>query len=166
MIKNLSSNEEVLISELRKISEDRGLIYYYLLKTAQDKGFEIEGFARKAIRKLGQSNKYRFPDTNDLREVVGSFSKKEVNRKIFEKDVVDMDEKQATIHFHYCPMTSIWIKLTNDQKFIQQICDIAMEVDRGLFDTYDCLDFSLGKTICDGSDICELFFYKVEKRKS
>ena len=162
MIKNSPSIDEKLIVKLREANENRGLWYYYLLKTAKDKGYDIEGFARKGVRKVGQSNSPKFPDTTNLKEFVEAFMMDDVNKKLFEMELVHLDENEARIEFHYCPMTGMWTKLTDDQEFIKQICDIAMDVDRGLFDAYDCFEFSLGKTICDGHKTCEICIKKVK----
>lgn len=159
MIKNLPTINEELLNALRVANENRGIWYYYLLKTAQDKGYDIEDFARKAIRKVGQSNRPLYPDTDDLKTFVDAFMN-DISKKLFEMELISMDEEKAHIDFHYCPMAGAWIKLTEDQEFIEKICDIAMDVDRGLFDTYDCFEFSLGKTICQGHDTCEIFISK------
>jgi len=161
MIKNLPSVDDELIVKLRKANENRGLWYYYLLKTAKDKGYNIEEFARKAIRKVGQARKGQYPDTDDLKVFVEAFMD-DINKNLFEMELIYINDKEAKIEFHYCPMTGMWTKLTEDQKFLEQICDIAMDVDRGLFDEYDCFDFVLGKTICEGNDTCELYIKKVK----
>jgi len=161
MIKNLPAIDEELIVKLRKANENRGLWYYYLLKTAKDKGFDMEKLARKGVRKVGQSRKPDYPDTTDLKTFVKAFMG-DIDKKLFEMELISMDDKEARIEFHYCPMTGIWTKLTEDQEFIEQICDIAMDTDRGLFDKYDCFEFSLGRTICGGHDTCEIFIKKVK----
>lgn len=162
MIKNLPTINDDLLNSLRKASENRGIWYYFLLKTAQDKGYDIEDFARKAIRKVGQSNRPLYPDTDDLDTFVNAFMD-DTNKRLFEMELKSMDDNKANIDFHYCPMAGAWTKLTEDQGFIEKICDIAMDVDRGLFDTYDCFEFSLGKTICQGHETCEIFISKKNK---
>ena len=161
-ITNLPTIKDDLILKLRKASENRGMWYYFLLKTAQDKGYDIEDFARKAIRAVGRSNRSKYPDTDDLKTFVDAFMD-ETSRKMFEMELVSFDGKEARIDFHYCPMTGAWTKITDDQKFLEKICDIAMDVDRGLFDTYDCFEFSLGRTICQGHGTCEICISKKEK---
>ena len=85
-----------------------------------------------------------------------------VNRKLFDMEVVSEDENEVHIEFHYCPMCGQWIKTTDDQAFIEKICDIAMDVDRGLFDMYDCFEFELGRTICQGHSTCEVCIRKTK----
>jgi len=159
MIKNLPTITDDLIVKLRKASEDRGLWYYYLLKTAHDKGLDIEDFARKGIRAVGRSNRYKYPDTEDLEIFVDAFMD-DISKNLFEMELKGIENGTAQIDFHYCPMCGAWTQITDDQKFIENICDIAMDVDRGLFDTYDCFEFKLGKTICQGHDTCEIFISK------
>ena len=43
-------------------------------------------------------------------------------------------------------MCELWQKVTDDQDMIALLCDIAMEVDRGLVDTYPEFTLRLGKT--------------------
>ncbi|MDR1932013.1 MAG: L-2-amino-thiazoline-4-carboxylic acid hydrolase [Spirochaetales bacterium] len=159
MIKNLPTVNDDLIVKLRKASEDRGLWYYYLLKTARDKGYDIENFARKGVRAVGRSNRPKYPDTDNLEIFVKAFMD-DINKNLFEMELTSMKDGEAHIDFHYCPMCGAWTQLTDDQEFIEKICDIAMEVDRGLFDTYDCFEFSLGKTICQGHETCEICIKK------
>ncbi len=160
-ITNLPTINDELTVKLRKASENRGVWYYFLLKTAHDKGYDIEDFARKAIRAVGRSNRSKYPDTEDLRTFVSAFME-ETSKKLFEMELIHLDDREARIDFHYCPMCGAWTKLTDDQEFLEKICDIAMDVDRGLFDTYDCFEFSLGKTICQGHGTCEICIRKKE----
>ncbi|MDR1533597.1 MAG: L-2-amino-thiazoline-4-carboxylic acid hydrolase [Planctomycetota bacterium] len=155
MITNLPTVKDDLILKLRRASENRGVWVYFLLKTAHDKGYDIEDFARRAIRALGRANRSQYPDTDDLRTFVAAFMA-ETPQKLFEMELIRLDDREARIDFHYCPMCGAWTRLTRDQRFLEKICDIAMEVDRGLFDTYDCFEFSLGKTICQGHGVCEI----------
>ncbi|MBA7592677.1 hypothetical protein ES708_34870 [subsurface metagenome] len=86
MIKNTPSIDEKLIVKLREANENRGLWYYYLLKTAKDKGYDIEEFARKGVRKVGQFNSHKFPDTTNLKEFVKAFMMDDINKnKCFNK---------------------------------------------------------------------------------
>ncbi|MDR1518833.1 MAG: L-2-amino-thiazoline-4-carboxylic acid hydrolase [Planctomycetota bacterium] len=162
MITNLPTVKDDLIRKLRQASENRGIWVYFLLKTARDKGYDIETFARKGIRELGRSNRYKYPDTDDLKTFVDAFMD-DVSRNLFEMELVGFDGKTAKIDFHYCPMCGAWTRVSDEQDFLEKICDIAMEVDRGLFDTYDCFEFELGKTICQGHPTCEIFIRKKEK---
>ena len=45
MIKNLPTIDDELIVKLRKASENRGLWFFYLMKEAHEKGYDIEDFA-------------------------------------------------------------------------------------------------------------------------
>lgn len=159
-IKNVPAVNDELIKKLHKANENRGLWFYYLLKTAHDKGYDIEKVARKGIREVGRSNKARHPDTTDLKTFVESFMGDEVNRKLFDMEVMSEDENEVHIDFHYCPMCGAWTKISDDQEFIEKICDIAMDVDRGLIDMYDSFEFVLGKTICQGNDTCQVCIRK------
>ena len=132
-IKNIPAVKDPLIKKLHAANENRGLWFYYLLKNAHDKGYDIEEIARRGIRAVGHSNREN-----------------------------QSAEDEVHIEFHYCPMCGQWIKTSDDQEFIEKICDIAMDVDRGLFDMYDCFEFELGKTICQGHDTCQVCIRKTK----
>ena len=161
-IKNIPEVKETLLKKLHVANENRGLWYFYLLKNAYEKGYDIEELARRGIREVGHTNCVRFPDTTDLKTMVDAFMGDEVNRKLFDMEVVKEEEDAIHIEFHYCPMCGMWTKCCDDQNFIEKICDIAMDVDRGLFDTYDCFEFELGKTICQGNDTCQVCIRKTK----
>lgn len=69
---------------------------------------------------------------------------------------VKNDGKELAIDFGYCPLVSAWKKLTNDEKDIALLCDIAMDGDRGIISQYENFEFELGKTIAKGDAICEV----------
>ncbi len=161
-IKNIPAVKDPLIKKLHAANENRGLWFYYLLKNAHEKGYDIEEIARRGIRAVGHSNRENHPDTTDLKTMVDSFMGDSVNRKLFDMEIVSETEDEVHIEFHYCPMCGQWIKTSDDQEFIEKICDIAMDVDRGLFDMYDCFEFELGKTICQGHDTCQVCIRKTK----
>jgi len=158
MIKNIPSINEEHLNNLRAASQNRGLWYYQLLKEAQRRGVDID-FARQGIREVGHLNGHtKFPKTSNLREFIKAFMS-ETPRKMFEMELISLTDTEAHIEFHYCAMCAMWQnfeKENMDTDFIPYICDIAMEVDRGMFDTYDCFEFTLGDTIAAGKKTCQL----------
>ena len=83
------------------------------------------------------------------------------SRAVFEMDVLAVDEEKYYLDFHYCPLVSAWEKLGASPEEIEQLCDIAMEGDRGTADEFPAFEFSLGKTIAGGHAVCEIRFDKV-----
>ena len=46
--------------------------------------------------------------------------------------------------------------LTDDEALIAEMCDIAMDGDRGIVKQYGNFEFHLGKTIAKGDPVCEI----------
>lgn len=158
MITNNASDRGEHIKDLRDAIEHRATWFYYLIKEAQEKGLDPD-FARKAIRACGcfhGDNKYT--KTDDLREFAPEFISDNV-RNIFEMDT-ELTEEAFNITFHYCPLVAAWKKLTDNEEEIAALCDMAMDGDRGIADTFPAFEFELGKTIAKGDPICEVCFRK------
>jgi hypothetical protein len=73
-------------------------------------------------------------------------------------EVVAQDAERYHLDFHYCPLVSAWKKLGASEEEIQQLCDIAMEGDRGTADQFPAFEFRLGKTIAEGQEVCQIRF--------
>ena len=160
-IRNEKSIKDKKVEELRGHIEHRATWFYFLLDEAQKEGLDKEGFARRAIRRCGRFHgNEKLVDTDDLEEFAADFLTENV-RKIFEMDV-DVNKERLIVDFHYCPLVSAWQKLTGDEKAIDQMCDLAMEGDRGIISTYDKFEFDLRKTIASGDDHCRLVITKKE----
>lgn len=52
-------------------------------------------------------------------------------KNIFQMDTCCTDS-QMDITFHYCPLVAAWRKLTEDEELIAEMCEIAMDGDRGI----------------------------------
>ena len=50
------------------------------------------------------------------------------------------------IDFHYCPYVAEWIKQGRNPEEMATLCEIAMEGDRAIGETFDAFKFTLGKT--------------------
>jgi hypothetical protein len=73
-------------------------------------------------------------------------------------EVVGADEERYHLDFHYCPLVSAWKKLGATSEEIEQLCDIAMDGDRGIAEQFPNFEFSLGETIAAGDPICQIRF--------
>ena len=160
MIENKKSDRGQHIEDLRNAIEHRATWFYYLIEEARKRGLDIE-FAREAITQCGCFHgNNKFTRTDDLEAFAKEFADDNV-KNIFEMDV-DANADQLKIEFHYCPLVAAWQKLTDDEDLIAQLCDIAMDGDRGIASTYPDFEFELGKTIATGEKICEVWFKKTK----
>ena len=146
------------IKDLRGAIEHRATWFYCMINEARKAGIpeeKVEEFARKSIFNCGCFHgKTVQAQTDDLKVFGEAFANPNVV-DIFEMDVKN-DGKELAIDFGYCPLVSAWKKLTNDEKDIALLCDIAMDGDRGIISQYENFEFELGKTIAKGDAICEV----------
>ncbi|MDR2095166.1 MAG: L-2-amino-thiazoline-4-carboxylic acid hydrolase [Treponema sp.] len=158
MIQNNPRQKSKAVEDLRKAFEHRAAWMYLLIDEAVKQGLTAD-FARKAIFRCGcfhGDNKFR--QTSNLEEFARQFADPNVT-EIFEMDV-RAGEQELAIDFHYCPLVAAWQKFTDDEGKIAELCDIAMEGDRGIASRFGAFDFFLGRTIAKGDTVCELRFKK------
>ena len=161
-----SEHDEILVREIRKAIEHRATWMYLLLKEARDRGLDWDEFARPAILQTGclggQERRGKMKDSDNLVEFAAVFPG-ETSRKVFEMEFLEADQDRYYIDFHYCPLVSAWEKLGATPEEIDQLCDIAMEGDRGIASQFPEFEFSLGKTIANGQGVCQIRFDKKGK---
>lgn len=159
--------DEKVIREVRKAIEHRATWMYLLLKEARERGLDWDEFARPAVWTTGclggQKRRGKMTDPDSLVEFATVFAG-ETSRKVFEMEIMTQDEERYHLDFHYCPLVNAWEKLGASPEEIQQLCDIAMEGDRGIADQFPNLEFSLGKTIAGGEGVCEVRFDRKSER--
>jgi hypothetical protein len=160
MINNTPSKTSDRIDLLRSAIEHRATWFALLLDEAQKAGLD-KSFASKAIFRCGAFHALtKYPRTDDLLEFADAFANPDVVG-VFEMDV-RKSEKNLDIDFHYCPLVAAWQKLGIPEEELADLCDIAMDGDRGIISEYDAFEFELGKTIAKGDDICEIRIKKVK----
>ncbi len=156
-------HDNILVTEIRKAIEHRATWMYLLLKEARERGLEWDDFARPAINAAGclngQNRREKMEDPHSMEEFATVFGVG-TSRKVFEMEVLTVDEDRYYLNFHYCPLVSAWEKLGAAQEEIEGLCDIAMEGDRGMADQFPSFQFSLGKTIAQGHPVCQIRFDK------
>ena len=161
MIKNNPSKTSPRTDLLRGAIEHRATWMGLLIDEAKKKGLDTS-FAHEAIRRCGMFhglNKY--PRTDDLTEFAPAFANEDVVG-VFEMELLKNDDKHLHIDFHYCPLVAAWLKVGLPVEDMPELCDIAMDGDRGIISTYDKFTFHLGKTIAKGDDVCEIRIDKVK----
>ncbi len=155
MIKNTPTKSSKATEDLRGAIEHRAAWFYYLIDEAEKKGLDIE-FAREAIFRCGCLHaNTKYPKTDDLQSFAKAFANENVV-DIFEMEILKNDGKELSIDFHYCPLVKAWMQLTDDEKRINTLCDIAMDGDRGIIDQYPAFSFELGDTIAKGCPVCQI----------
>jgi len=159
MIKNNPTDKGQHIEDLRNAIEHRATWMYLLIKEARKRGLDYE-FAHAAVHSCGEFHGCtRYPKTDDLMEFGPKFATQNVI-DIFEMDVETTPE-ELKIEFHYCPLVSAWLKQGATEEELVELCEIAMDGDRGIASVYPKFEFALGKTIAKGDDICQVWFRKV-----
>jgi len=157
-IKNEAKIKERHVEDLRSAIEHRATWFYLLLDEARKKGLDWDDFARKAVFRTGcLHGDCKFTKTLDLREFGKEFAS-DSEKKIFEENVVEATEDRFVVEFNYCPLVNAWMKLTDDEKDIAHLCDIAMDGDRGIVSTFPGFQIDLQETIASGGDVCRLVF--------
>lgn len=156
-----------LVTEIRKAIEHRATWMYLLLQEARERGLDWDEFARPAIEKTGgihgQLKLEKMSDPASMEEFQTVFAG-EVSQKVFEMDVVAADQEKYHLDFHYCPLVSAWEKLGATPEDIKHLCDIAMDGDRGMASQFPAFEFTLGHTIAEGGPVCQIRFDKRSKK--
>ena len=156
MIKNEATIREEHIRNIRGAIEHRATWFYLLLEEARERGLDWDDFARKAVFRTGCLHGDRqFTKTTDLREFGKEFAN-ELERMIFEQNVVETTEERFVVEFNYCPLVSAWLKLTKNESDIAHLCDIAMDGDRGIVSGLPGFQLDLEKTIASSDDVCRI----------
>ncbi len=165
MIKNEATKylDDEKITGLRGAFEHRATWLYFLLKHAKEKGLQWDDFSRDAVRECGHYHgKEKIiancPKYEDFREFFKAFISEDV-AKVLELEVIEKTEDKLYMDFHYCPLVTAWQKLGCTQEEIEQLCDIAMEGDRGVAETLG-FDFEIKSKIAEGANTCRIDFNK------
>ena len=154
MIQNKPSKTDARTELLRGAIEHRATWFALMIEEAKKAGLSDE-FAGKAVFRCGNLHgNTKYPQTDDLKTFAKAFANEDVVN-CFEMDV-DCTDKNFDIDFHYCPLVAAWKKLGIPDEQLPDLCDMAMDGDRGIISTYDSFQFALGKTIAKGDDICEV----------
>ena len=74
-------------------------------------------------------------------------------------DLYELSEEEFEVDLGYCPLVNAWQKLEQDEKFLADICDICMEMDRGIAESLG-MSMDLKATIASGCGKCTMCFKK------
>jgi hypothetical protein len=158
---NLPRKNNFFLNGIRGTLEHRATWLYLLLKEAEKNGIAWEAIGFPAIRACGHMH------GQNLVKLSGTNSLKGLKRKlftlpaqwVFEMKVLDSTDNRLSIDFGYCPLVAAWQNLGCSDEEIVRLCDIAMEGDRGIAETFGAT-LDIGETIARGFNKCQIRFSK------
>jgi hypothetical protein len=146
------------VDAIRTAYENRGNWYYFLVKEGLDRGLELE-FARDALREAGEFlGGTRFKNCKSMQDFADIFMTLGV-KKANEGEIRKLTDTELQVELGYCPLVAAWLKLTDDEEYLAQICDVCMDMDRSLAKTKG-MDMELKSSIAKGDGKCTLCFSK------
>jgi hypothetical protein len=80
-------------------------------------------------------------------------------QSILEIKILESTDDKLSVDFGYCPLVAGWQKLGCSDEEIARLCDIAMEGDRGIAESFKGR-LELGGTIASGHSTCQVQFLK------
>lgn len=146
---------------IRVAMETRAALIYCFVKAAKDMGVDYVALGRKAMYDSGiYKVRTSFRETDRVDEFTKDYMKPDTLRA-FDGQITTCCPTCMVEESTYCPLVSAWQKLTDDEKFVEELCDIAMYGDRGILSCYPEFEFSLLGTLFDG-DRCKVQVKKKE----
>ncbi|RJP76510.1 MAG: elastase-1 [Desulfobacteraceae bacterium] len=160
-IKNVPKHNNFLLKAIRGTLEHRATWMYLLLKEAEKKGIQWEDIGYPAIKACGNMH------GRELIELGRTDSLKGLKKKlftlpaqmVFDMKILESTDRKLSIDFGYCPLVAAWQKIGCTDEEIARLCDIAMEGDRGIAESYGG-KLELGDTIANGFQKCQIRFVK------
>lgn len=149
------------VKTLRAAFEHRAQWFYLLCEQLEKHGIDLDEAGREAIFKCGvMHGNTKYPQGDDLLAFCDAFLPEAI-QKVLEVEM-EKSEDEVKLDFHYCPLVAAWQKMTDDEKKIQHLCDIAMDGDRGVLSTHPGFKFELTDTITTGCPTCKIRISKVK----
>ncbi|MFZ5570828.1 MAG: L-2-amino-thiazoline-4-carboxylic acid hydrolase [Thermodesulfobacteriota bacterium] len=161
---NISNRPKIsnfIVKAIRGTLEHRATWLYLLLKEAEKKGLGWEDIGYPAIHACGNLHGrelVRQGDTDSLKGLKKTLFTLPA-RIVFEMKILESSAHRLSIDFGYCPLVGAWQKLGCTDEEIGRLCDIAMEGDRGIAESYGG-KLDLGATIARGAEKCQIRFVK------
>lgn len=160
-IVNVSKRNNFVIKAIRGTLEHRAIWLYLLLKEAEKKGIQWEEIGYPATKSCGH-----FQGKN-LVKLGGTESFKGLKKKLFTKPaqmvfdmkILECTDNKLSIDFGYCPLVKAWQDMGCTDEEIERLCDIAMNGDRGIAESFGGR-MELGETIAKGNSKCQIRFIK------
>ena len=121
---------------------------------------DADKIIRRAIRRCGLMHGDNFKKicgSGDCRDFLPVFNN-ELDVKVFES-VQSSESDSMSLEFHHCPLVSAWKNLGLNDELISELCDMAMEGDRGIAEANE-MTLDLQTTIADGFPSCKMEYRK------
>ncbi|MDR2479524.1 MAG: L-2-amino-thiazoline-4-carboxylic acid hydrolase [Treponema sp.] len=162
---NTPTLTDEVTTALRTQCAKRACTMALMLDEANAAGASGTEHARRAVYKYGefggQALKAKMKNPDDLEEFARHFGIG-LDADIYEMERLVQDSKRFYIDFHYCPYVAEWLRIGRKHEEIGELCEIAMEGDRAIGDTFSAFKFTLGETIAKGGKVCQIRFDKRE----
>jgi hypothetical protein len=160
-ITNVPRRDNFVFRAVRGTLEHRATWLYLLLKEAEKKGVTWEEIGYPAIKACGNIH------GTELIDLSGTHGLKGLKKKlftlpaqmVFDMKILESSDTQLSIDFGYCPLVAAWQKLGCTDEEISRLCDIAMEGDRGIAESFGG-ELELNGTIANGEKKCRIRFIK------
>jgi hypothetical protein len=158
---NSPRRNNFILKAIRGTLEHRAAWLCLLLREAEKKGIQWEVIGLPAIKACGHLH------GKNLVELSRTGSLKGLKRKlftlpaqmVFEMKILKSTDNRLSIDFGYCPLVAAWQKLGCSDEEIGRLCDIAMEGDRGIAESFGGT-LEIGETIAKGHQKCQIRFTK------
>ena len=161
-ITNTPSIKEEKIDLARGCIEHRATWMALTYDEMERCGCDAEKVTRAAIKKCGNIHGLKFKSNCENPESAKDFSAAflpEDGKKNFEINIVDVDDDNLKLEFHYCALVNAWQKLGIKDDKLALFCDMAMDGDRGIAESMG-MTLELSDTIAKGCPTCKLHFHK------
>jgi len=157
---NGSAKVEYLICAIH----DRARWAKLLMDAAARQGTNIEQMAREAFFKAGteKAEKYGIRFDGDMEAFIDRFLSGPVREVLDAR--IEINHGEACVEFRRCPLLDCWKEMGCTPGELDDLCDWAMEGDRGIVSCSEGLGFRLEKRLGAGDDCCRLVF--LDQRKS
>ena len=160
-ITNVPKRNNFILKAVRETLEHRATWLYLLLKEGEKKGVKWEDIGYPAVKACGNIHGKKLIDLS------GTSSLKGLKKKlftipaqmVFDMKILESTDNKLSIDFGYCPLVGAWQKLGCTDEEIERLCDIAMEGDRGIAESFGG-KMELGGTIAKGDKKCQIRFIK------
>ena len=160
-ITNVPKRNNFVLKAVRETLEHRATWLYLLLKEGEKKGVKWEDLGYPAVKACGNIHGKKLIDLS------GTSSLKGLKKKlftipaqmVFDMKILESTDNKLSIDFGYCPLVAAWQKLECTDQEIEKLCDIAMEGDRGIAESFGG-KMELGGTIAKGDKKCQIRFIK------
>ena len=160
-IVNVSKRNNYVIKSIRGTLEHRATWLYLLLKEAEKNGVKWEDIGYPATHACGNmqgkdfSEQAKSKSFKGLKKVLFTLPA----QMVFDMKILECTDDTLSIDFEYCPLVAAWQKLGCTDEEIARLCDIAMEGDRGIAESFGG-KMELGETIATGYKKCQIRFKK------